>query len=59
MWYYANKEDMNGIFLVNWIEEQTETMCYEHKRAFIEEVLKNLNEYAVDFVMEHTSMDEE
>ena len=49
---------MNGIFIVNWIEDETKEMCYDRKKAFIEEVLKDLNEYHIDYIMEHTAMDE-
>lgn len=49
---------MNGIFITNWIEAETEGHCYARKLAFIDEVLSDLNKYRIDYIMEHTSMDE-
>lgn len=46
---------MNGIYIINWIEDETEAMCFEHKKAFMQEVLDDLNEYIVEFKMNKVS----
>ena len=49
---------MNGIFIIDWIKDETKEMPYDRKREFIQDRLRELNKYAVDYELEHTIVDE-
>ncbi|KKK55091.1 hypothetical protein LCGC14_3078080 [marine sediment metagenome] len=48
---------VNGIFLTNWIDSETEGYCFERKLAFIDEVLADINEYRIEFKVNKVSPD--
>ena len=48
---------MNGIFLIDWIEEEAKDFCHDRKVAFMEQIFWELGEHIVRIKMDKVSPD--